>query len=380
MFDLIVLAGGKSRRMGTDKAELVLGGETFLHRILGNFPDAAERILSCGAEDSPGAQTAAKKESAGLSPDPEQAGTCGISGVKTVRDRIPDFGPLGGLEAALPLCTGEYVFVTAVDQPFMEQGFAERLLAWLPENFDAAVPVSRDGRIHPLSALYRTAALRTAVSSQIAEGDHRVRKLLERMRTMYLPAEAVPGGEMCLRNINTPEEYAELCAELPVYERTPSGIPVFALAAWSGTGKTTFLERLIPELKRQRPGLRIGVVKHDVHGFTVDREGKDTRRLQDAGADVTAILNEEHAAVMEHRPRSVYEILEGLSELDLLLLEGFKKEPFRKILLYRKAAGQPPAADPAECFLVVAEEDCGFRADFRPEETEKIAAFLLDRI
>ena len=130
---------------------------------------------------------------------------------------------------------------------------------------------------------------------------------------------------------------------------------MFAIAAYSGTGKTTFLEKLIPELKRQRPGLRIGVVKHDVHGFTVDQEGKDTRRLAEAGADLTAILNDTHAAVMEHRPRSVYEILEGLSELDLIFLEGFKKEPFRKILLYRKEAGQPPAADPAECFLVIAD-------------------------
>ena len=491
-WSLILLSGGRSRRMGTDKAGLAIGGETFLARILRSFPDAEQRIVSTGAEQrivSTGAEqqivsvgTGVSERSAEGLPVAEHSGTGAIAGIENaypgdavlpvsdvsspniiiVPDRIPDFGPLGGLEASLRICTSEYVFVTACDQPLMEQRFAARLLCWLPETFDAAVPVSRDGRIHPLSALYRTTVLRSAVEAQISEGDHRVRNLLERMRTMYVPADAIPEGPHCLRNVNTPEEYAELCAgagaeergkepgntvgarteecgkepgntagagaedypedcdgipapeELSYYDRTPSGIPVFAIAAYSGTGKTTFLEKLIPELKRQRPGLRIGVVKHDVHGFTVDQEGKDTRRLANAGADLTAILNDTHAAVMEHRPRSVYEILEGLSELDLIFLEGFKKEPFRKILLYRKEAGQPPAADPAECFLVIADSaDCfqgiadsdgisrsgdarafrkssdgtsrsgdarKFRADFRPDETEKIAEAVLKKV
>ena len=454
-WSLILLSGGRSRRMGADKAGLAIGGETFLARILRNFPDAGQRIVSTGAEQrivSAGAENMSSdaedlsSESAGCETSTfsitESAGCgAGLPAVEalsrntiTVPDRIPDFGPLGGLEASLRICTSEYVFVTACDQPFMDERFAARLLSWLPDSFDAAVPVSRDGRIHPLSALYRTTVLRSAVEAQISEGDHRVRNLLERMRTMYVPADAIPEGPHCLRNVNTPEEYAELCAgagaeergkeagnaagaraeELSYYDRTPSGIPVFAIAAYSGTGKTTFLEKLIPELKRQRPGLRIGVVKHDVHGFTVDQEGKDTRRLADAGADLTAILNDTHAAVMEHRPRSVYEILEGLSELDLIFLEGFKKEPFRKILLYRQEAGQPLAADPAECFLVIADSaDCfqgiadsdgtsrsgdarafrkssdgtsrsgdarKFRADFSPDETEKIAEAVLKKV
>lgn len=380
--------------MGKDKASLTLGGETFPARILRSFPDAEKRIVSAAAE-----VTECVSGQPGRTAEvPFNVGT--EAEFVTVRDRIPDFGPLGGLQAALRVCDSEYVFVTACDQPFMEERFACRLLFWLPEGFDAAVPVTRDGRIHPLSALYRTEVLRKAADALIAEGDHRARRLAEGMRTMYVPADALPGGARCLRNVNTPEEYAELCAEdagagknEPLYENTPSGIPVFALSAYSGTGKTTFLEHLIPELKRQRPGLRVGVVKHDVHGFTVDQEGKDTRRLAEAGADITAILNDARAAVMEYRPRSVYEILEGLSELDIIFLEGFKKEPFRKILLYRKASGRPPAADPAECFLVIADDArglwpekgdavrrgdaCPVRPDFRPDEIPEIASALL---
>jgi molybdopterin-guanine dinucleotide biosynthesis protein MobB len=73
--------------------------------------------------------------------------------------------------------------------------------------------------------------------------------------------------------------------------------PSFSVIAWSGTGKTTFLERLIPELKRR--GLRVAVVKHDAHGFDMDREDKDTGRLSAAGADVAAIFSAEKAALLK---------------------------------------------------------------------------------
>ena len=91
----------------------------------------------------------------------------------------------------------------------------------------------------------------------------------------------------------------------------------------------------------------------------------------------------------------MYEILEGLSELDLIFLEGFKKEPFRKILLYRKEAGQPPAADPAECFLVISDEEKDLLIGektvswepgsdnvgmFRPDQTEEIATAILEEM
>lgn len=66
-------------------------------------------------------------------------------------------------------------------------------------------------------------------------------------------------------------------------------IPVIAVAAWSGTGKTTLLERLIPVLKER--GLRVCVMKHDAHEFEVDRVGKDSWRMTRAGADVTILTN-----------------------------------------------------------------------------------------
>ena len=65
--------------------------------------------------------------------------------------------------------------------------------------------------------------------------------------------------------------------------------PVVTIAAWSGTGKTTYLEKLLPCLKRR--GIRVGVLKHDGHGFEMDTPGTDTDRLARSGADAVAICS-----------------------------------------------------------------------------------------
>lgn len=129
-------------------------------------------------------------------------------------------------------------------------------------------------------------------------------------------------------------------------------IPIFSLVAYSGTGKTTFLEKLIPELKRR--GLRVAVVKHDGHDFQMDQPGKDTWRMTQAGADVTAILSDTHAAVLENRPLSPEEMIARIQDVDLILTEGFKHGPWPKILLCRQGAGAPPIP-PETCWAVVSE-------------------------
>ena len=72
-------------------------------------------------------------------------------------------------------------------------------------------------------------------------------------------------------------------------------IPVIAFSAWSGTGKTTLIEKLIRELKGR--GLRIAVIKHDGHSFDIDHEGKDSWRFTKAGADITMISSAEKTAI-----------------------------------------------------------------------------------
>lgn len=126
---------------------------------------------------------------------------------------------------------------------------------------------------------------------------------------------------------------------------------IYSVVAYSGTGKTTLLEKLIPELKKH--GLRVAVLKHDAHEFEVDREGKDSWRMTRAGADISAVASATHAAIMENRPVPTEELLGRLRDVDIILTEGYKHGPWPKIALLRAATGKPLPAPAAECLAIV---------------------------
>ena len=110
-----------------------------------------------------------------------------------------------------------------------------------------------------------------------------------------------------------------------------------AIVGNSGAGKTTLLERLIPALKRK--GLRVGVVKHDAHRFEIDHPGKDSHRLTAAGADTMMITSASMLAVVKRHAASplIDELLERyFSDMDLVLVEGFRGNFLPKIEVHRK--------------------------------------------
>lgn len=119
-------------------------------------------------------------------------------------------------------------------------------------------------------------------------------------------------------------------------------IPLLAIAAWSGTGKTTLLKRLIPELCAL--GLRPGLIKHTHHDMDVDKPGKDSYELRKAGAAQTIVASEQRWALMTETPEKPELDLTWLvSRMDAskltCLVEGFKHEPVPKILLFRQNSG-----------------------------------------
>jgi molybdopterin-guanine dinucleotide biosynthesis protein B len=127
-------------------------------------------------------------------------------------------------------------------------------------------------------------------------------------------------------------------------------IPLYSIVGFSGSGKTTYLEKLILELKRR--GLRLGVIKHDAHRFEIDREGKDTWRFSHAGADVVAIASQEKAALIEQRELSLPDIVGRIHDVDLILTEGYKTGDQPKIAVYRLASGNP-LPGPADSFFAI---------------------------
>jgi molybdopterin-guanine dinucleotide biosynthesis protein B len=119
---------------------------------------------------------------------------------------------------------------------------------------------------------------------------------------------------------------------------------IIGLAGWSGSGKTTLLAKIIPRLVAR--GLTVSTVKHAHHGFDVDTPGKDSHTHRMAGATEVMVASGRRWALM-HELRGatepkIPELLAKMSRVDLVLIEGFKREPHRKIEVYRAANGKPP--------------------------------------
>jgi molybdenum cofactor guanylyltransferase len=189
----IVLAGGRSRRMGADKATLPFGAETLLQRVA--------RIV--GQATSPVVVVAAQAQSLPELP----------RDIVVVRDQNPDRGPLEGMAAGLravqelsPEIAAAYI--TACDTPLLLPGFADRMAQMLDESHDAAVPMLDDVP-QPLSGVYRTKLL-PQIDELLAANRLRVRDLLERVPLRLVQADQlrdIDPGLLSLRNVNTPDDF-----------------------------------------------------------------------------------------------------------------------------------------------------------------------------
>jgi molybdopterin-guanine dinucleotide biosynthesis protein MobB len=119
-----------------------------------------------------------------------------------------------------------------------------------------------------------------------------------------------------------------------------SSIPVLSIIGKSGSGKTTFLEKLIPELKAL--GLRIATIKHHAHpGFDIDQPGKDTWRHAQAGSDIVIIAAPDKIATIHKldQEKSLDEILSSITGVDLVLTEGYKRAGKPSIEIVRAEHG-----------------------------------------
>ena len=122
-------------------------------------------------------------------------------------------------------------------------------------------------------------------------------------------------------------------------------IPVLGFAAYSGTGKTTLLVKLLPLLRAK--GLRVGMIKHAHHNFEIDHPGKDSYELRHAGASQMLVASRQRWALMAETPDTdtsdLQTCLDRLDQdtLDLILVEGFKPGDIPKIELHRPSLGKP---------------------------------------
>ncbi|MGY4473223.1 molybdopterin-guanine dinucleotide biosynthesis protein B [Bradyrhizobium sp. USDA 3364] len=133
---------------------------------------------------------------------------------------------------------------------------------------------------------------------------------------------------------------------------------VIGLAGWSGAGKTTLLSRVIPHLLSR--GLRVSVIKHAHHEFDVDVPGKDSWVHRQSGATEVLVSSTRRWALMHElrgadEPR-LPELLAKMAHVDLVVVEGFKREPVNKIEVYRAANGKPPLFPDDPCVVGIASD------------------------
>jgi molybdopterin-guanine dinucleotide biosynthesis protein B len=133
------------------------------------------------------------------------------------------------------------------------------------------------------------------------------------------------------------------------------GVPVISMVGKSGVGKTTALERVIREIKRR--GYKVGTIKHDTHGFDVDRPGKDSWRHAQAGSDAVVISGPNKMALIRRLDSEVSldEIVSLLGDLDLIITEGYKKGDKPKIEVTRQERGTQLLCQPEELIGIMAD-------------------------
>lgn len=159
--------------------------------------------------------------------------------------------------------------------------------------------------------------------------------------------------------------------------------PVIAFVGRPDCGKTTLLEKLLPELNRR--GLKVGTIKHHVHAFEMDREGKDTWRHKRAGARVVALSSPTGLGVVrdtDHDP-AVLELLDRyFYDVDLVLAEGYKHTDLPKIEVFRGSVHAAPLPDRDETWLAMVSDrrPVGDLPWFGLDDIIPLADFLVARL
>jgi molybdopterin-guanine dinucleotide biosynthesis protein len=313
-----ILSGGKSSRMGENKAFLEYQNHSFLEKIIGEF---AGKSITVSA-DKPGVYEE----------------TCQRKGVSLVYDVHREIGPMEGIYQILTHAEEEYVFICAVDMPFLKREVADYLYEFVSSDYDC-ICVRDEGQIHPLCAIYSVKIIEQ-LETLIQDGKFRLMELLNRIRTKYVSLEFSCFDKKVVRNINTKEEYRQCL--FPI---------VFAVSGTKNNGKTILIEKLIPKFTNE--GYRVGVIKHDGHDYAMDHPGTDTERFSRAGALYSTIYSKTKYTVQANfslEEKEVEKLIGQMDQADVIILEGQKNSAYPKVEVVRKEVGRKPVCkDPLIC-------------------------------
>jgi molybdopterin-guanine dinucleotide biosynthesis protein len=377
----VLLAGGGARRAGVDKRFLVLEGRTLLQRNLAFLHDLFPTVVLSLA---PGHEL-----------DLGDAAALGETVI--VNDDWPGSSPLAGIATVLARYRAP-VFTLAVDMAFPSRAASARVLSAFPGH-DAAVPAI--GRhFQPLFAVYGPGCL-GPMTAMLKAGQQRI---IDAYHAIDLAPVAF-ASDGPFHSINTMDEYGEArdlpgsadtgpddaapgAAARPAPETASAlaapdaGPALVAVVGKSDSGKTTLIEKLVPELVRL--GLKLGTVKHDAHSFEIDHPGKDSWRHGQAGAEAYVIASPSRLAFITrlHGELELAEIVgRYYGGFDIVVAEGYKRTAPHRVELFRVGAGHAePLCAPGEAIALVTDADLEHEYRFGLEDGAGIAAFLASRL
>ena len=309
---IIVLAGGLSTRMGTDKTRLPWGSTTLLGEMLRKavLTECGEILVSINRE--------LEESEAHII---EEARSFGRD-IQLVPDAIAMKGPLSGLQSALSIGTREAYIVVSADMPWFSfhwlPSWEVHIDSFLQGELLAMVPYVGLQEYEPLAAIYKRSVLDT-IQEALEGEDVSMHGILEKIP--YMEMDMIEEAEL-YSNVNTRLSYKLAKAKAVNRERS---VPIVTISAsQSKSGKTTVATALIHQLSQR--GIVVGMVKSDGHGFSMDKEGTDTWKASQAGAKAVAIAGPNGYAMMVHgesmqRQQQLIRLANEMP-VDLVLLES----------------------------------------------------------
>ena len=194
---VIILAGGRSSRMGRDKVWMMLDGQPLVERVVGRLLPIASEVLVSAGDPEPYASLLQSLPVPG----------------KVVGDQFPGFGPLAGMHAGLSAAHNDLALVVAADMPFVNVTLLQHMIG-LARGYDCVVPYVQDprktiGGLEPLHALYRRSCL-PAIEKHLAANDRQAFCFFEEVRIRTIPSEEIRMLDpelLSFFNVNTPEDW-----------------------------------------------------------------------------------------------------------------------------------------------------------------------------
>ena len=345
---LLIIAGGKSSRMKQDKRLIEVGNISLLESILIKASNEKfDAIFLCVEERLIFIEELSKKYSA-----------------KILVDKTQGAGPISGLISGLNNIKTQWALAVSCDMPFFDFTKFKPFLNEL--NDEIKILMSKK---QPMAAFYH---------KSLADDFYKL--LISRQRKLQLLIDKVPHkiinlpNKIIFFNVNTPADLRIAQGRAANINRK---IPIISIiASKSGTGKTTFIERMIPKLTEL--GIRVGVIKSDSHSFNLDVEGKDSYKFQQAGANAVAVVSPNgYFIVQKTSERADFSKIADMINVDLILTESRTHGTQPAISLYRGMSEPLITSDVVALFTNTKFDDIDDIAQFDLDDIEQAINLIL---